>query len=111
MKRKLKIFIKITSAVAVIWTIYFMIKNIIEYKLYKPFGLIFLLLVSIIFALGIGIDSIKNNITLNRLVGNIMIIDLILIGLFMVYVLVRLTLTNLPLMIVWALANYLIILL
>lgn len=111
MKRKLKIFVKITSAVAIIWTIYFMVKTIIEYKLYDPFGLVFLLSVSILFALGIGIDSIKNNITLNRLVGNVMIVDLILIGLFIVYVLVRLTLTNLPLMIVWALANYLIILL
>lgn len=111
MKKKLKLIIKITSAGIIVWTIYFMIKNIIEYKLYEPFGLVFLLLISILFALGIGIDSIKDNMALNKLVGNTIIVDLILSGLFIVYVLVRLTLINLPLMIAWALANYLMILL
>ena len=85
-------------------------KNIIEYKLYQTFGLVFLLLVSIIFALGISIDSVTH-IKLNHLIGNLMIVDLILSGLIIIYVLVRLTLLNLPLMLVWAIANYLLLLL
>lgn len=108
--KKLKLIIKIISAICIIWSIYLMGKNIIEYKLYQPFGLVFLLLVSIIFALGISIDSVTH-IKLNHLIGNLMIVDLIISGLIIVYVLVRLTLLNLPLMLVWAIANYLLLLL
>lgn len=108
--KKLKLIIKIISAICIIWSIYFMGKNIIVHKLYEPFGLVFLLLLSIIFALGISIDSVTH-VKLNHLIGNLMIVDIILSGLIIIYVLVRLTLLNLPLMLVWAIANYLLLLL
>ncbi len=109
--KKLKLIIKIASAAAIVWAIYFIAKDIIEYKLYQPFGLVFLLLMSILFALGVGIDSVKNNIKLNHFIGNVMIVDIILAALIIIYVLIRLTILDFPLMIVWAIANYLMLLL
>lgn len=108
---KRKVIIKISSAVGIVWSVYFMVKDIITYRLYEPFGLIFILLISTLFALGVGIDSVKDNAKLNRFIGNTMIGLLLLSCLILVYILVRLTLINLPLMIVWAIANYLLLLL
>ena len=102
-----KLGLKVLSVVTIIVTLILMIKDIFVYELYKPFGGLFLGLLSLMVIFGIAVDFMSGK--LQEIFGKAIIGFLLLIVLIITYSMVREMMNNPIIMIIWFMTHMIIV--